>query len=205
MESLPATTPQPTPPAPTPQPQNEPHSRRGKVARLPKKLRDQINFLILDGVPYLDIIQRLNLAAHGITDHNLTTWKSGGHRDFLRNLLITEAIQSKYELAQDIIERSGDGNEAGQALLHVMATNLCEFLADTDPTTLRESVLSDADKFTKFVNSMVRLAEGGIKCELHKFRTEERAAQAAKANTPPEKRGISEEALRLAEEKLKLM
>ena len=50
-----------------------------------------------------------------------------------------------------------------------------------------------------------RLAEGGIKCELHKFRTEERAAQAAKRKAPAERPGISEEALREAEDKLNLL
>src|SRR2546428_443461 len=78
-------------------------------------------------------------------------------------------------------------------------------LAKTDPATLRQSLLSDADKFTRFVNSMVRLAEGGIKCELHKFHHQDRCAQAARQKSPSEKPGISDESLRIAEEKLKLL
>ena len=38
----------------------------GKVARLPKALRDQINQWILDGVTYPDIIQRLGEHGQGL-------------------------------------------------------------------------------------------------------------------------------------------
>ena len=77
--------------------------------------------------------------------------------------------------------------------------------SDPHDQTLRENLLSDADKFTRFVNSMVRLAEGGIKCEVHKFRAIDRAADAAKQKSPAAKPGISDEALRIAEQKLKLL
>jgi hypothetical protein len=52
---------------------------------------------------------------------------------------------------------------------------------------------------------MVRLAEGGIKCELHKYHQQDRSAEVAKQNDKAEKPGISDEALRIAEEKLKLL
>jgi hypothetical protein len=85
-----------------------------------------------------------------------------------------------------------------------MAVNLCEFLTETDPVVLRESLLSDADKFTRFVNAMVRLAEGGIKCVVHKFNSEDRETEAAK-HLNPETKGITDESLQAAETKLKLL
>jgi hypothetical protein len=186
-------------------PQLHSERRNGKVARLPKSVRDQINNLILDGVPYLDIIERLSPDTDGLTECNLSNWKAGGYLDWLRELQLAQAIQAKYELAQAIVARSSDDNAAGQAVLQTIAANLCEFLVETDPATLRESLLSDADKFTRFVNSMVRLAEGGIKCQLHKFRAQDRAAEAEKRKKPAGPRGISDEALRLAEERLRLL
>ena len=204
---IPVTPPDSDSPAgpPPDRPVRNDHARTGKVARLPKPIRDQISSMILDGIPYLDIIQRLSPEAHDLNEQNLSNWKSGGYLDWLRELHVTQAIQAKYELAQSIVANSADDNAAGQAVLQTIAVNLCEFLAETDPATLRESLLSDADKFTRFVNSMVRLAEGGIKCELHRFRTQDRAAQAAKRKNPAERPGISEESLRLAEEKLHLL
>jgi hypothetical protein len=179
--------------------------RNGKVARLPKAVRDQLNTMLLDGVSYPEIISSLGPAGDGLTEMNLSNWKNGGYVDWLRENQLTNAIQAKHELAQSIVERSGGDHKAGQAVLNVIALNLCEFLVETDPAAHRESLLSDADKFTRFVNAMVRLAEGGIKCQLHKFHEEDRAAEIARQKNPPEKRGISDEALRLAEQKLKLL
>ena len=152
-----------------------PASRRnGKVARLPKSVRDQINVMIQDGVPYLQIIERVGPPAVALTEGNLSEWKSGGYVDWLRELQLTQALQAKHELAQEIVAHSAEANGAGQAILQIIAANLCEFLAETDPATLQQSLFSDADKFTRFVNSMVRLAEGGIKCELHKDHHQDR-------------------------------
>jgi hypothetical protein len=194
---------------PAPQPQTlqfrASDRRNGKVARLPKSIRDQINIMIQDGVTYLQIIERIGPPAEALNERNLSEWKSGGYVDWLRELQLLQALQAKHELAQNLLQRTADGNQAGQAVLQIIAANLCEFLADTDPATLRESLLSDADKFTRFVNSMVRLAEGGIKCDLHKFHHQDRAAEAARQATTTEKPGISDESLRIAEEKLKLL
>jgi hypothetical protein len=47
--------------------QFQPKERRtGKVARLPESIRDQINTMIQDGVPYLQIIERLGTVAQGL-------------------------------------------------------------------------------------------------------------------------------------------
>jgi hypothetical protein len=202
--SLPVPAAPQSPPIPKP---TEPDNRRkGKIARLPKATRDKINTMLQDGVPYLEIIDRLGPEGHGLIEKNLSNWKSGGYMDWLRGCQLAEAIQIKYEIAQDIIANSTESTGPGRAVLHILATNLCQFLAETDPSELRESLLSDADKFTKFVNAMVRLAEGGIKCELHKFHTDDRTAQIAKQNrASDEQPGISDESLQKAEQKLKLL
>lgn len=188
--------------APEPQPPKEPERRRGKVARLPKSIRDQINVMIQDGVPYLQIIERTGPPAAHLNEDNLSNWKAGGYKDWLRELQVTQALQVKAELAKEIVTHSADDNAAGQAVLQIIAGNLLEFLSETDPAELRQSLLSDSDKFTRFVNSMVRLAEGGIKCELHKCRQKARSLAAQGSTGKP---GISDEALLEAEAKLKLL
>jgi len=205
----------PDPPEPSASPQSkiENHNskivksdrRNGKIARLTKSVRDQINIMIQDGVTYREILETLGPVGVGINEQNVSNWKNGGYLDWLREIRVTEALRAKNELAQAIVARSADANGAGQAVLQIIAANLCEFLADTDPVALRDSLLSDADKFTRFVNAMVRLAEGGIKCELHKFRHDDRAAEAAKQKNTSERPGISDESLHRAEEKLKLL
>ena len=204
-DSPPPSPSDPQPPAPPfgQAPPKPAERRKGKIARLSKAIRDQLNLMIQDGIPYLQIIERLGPEGQGLNEQNLSNWRSGGYQDWLRHQHISEAIHAKHELAENIVSQAGDGNQAGQAVLQVIAANLCEFLVETDPSTLRESLLSDADKFTRFVNSMVRLAEGGIKCELHKFRNQDRAAETEQAKSQGGKKGISDESLHTAEEKLR--
>jgi hypothetical protein len=179
--------------------------RKGKVARLPKAVHDKINTMILDGVPYLEIIEGLSPDTEGLTESNLCNWKNGGYLDWLQQLSVAEKIQDKYELAQEIATRCGDDNAAAEVLLHNIASNLCQLMAETDPSAIRESLLSDADKFSGFVNVMVRLADGSIRCQLQKFRLQDRTRENARRKNPADPPGISEEALHLAEAKLKLL
>src|SRR5260370_21176943 len=146
-ENLPAPdAPAPTTPPPPSAPREKSKGRRkGKIGHMPKATRDRINEMIQDGVPYLEIIECLGPEGQGLNEVNLSNWKSGGYLDWLKEMQIADAMQAKYELAESIVARSGEGNAAGQAVLGVIAANLCEFPAHTDPATLRQSLLSDPD------------------------------------------------------------
>src|SRR5689334_19031616 len=106
-------------------------TRTGKVARLPQATRDKLNQMLLDGVPYLSIIESLAQEAPGLLEINISRWRSGGYLDWLRKLEISDALRAKYELARDIVTNSDDDNAASHAVIHSISLNLCEFLATT--------------------------------------------------------------------------
>src|SRR6266581_3738274 len=64
--------------------------RNGKVARLPLALREQINHMLDDGVPYKTIIQKLGEAGKHLNEDNIGNWRLGGHRDYLNTLQIND-------------------------------------------------------------------------------------------------------------------
>src|SRR5439155_26806962 len=70
-----------SPPASSPDPKHS-HGRTGKVARLPKRARDTINQMMLDGHTYLEIITALGDDGKELNEDNLSTWKSGGYLEF---------------------------------------------------------------------------------------------------------------------------
>ena len=179
-------------------------TRRGFVARLPKETRERINTMIEDGVPYLETLARIGPEAAHITEKHMANWRSGGYQDWLREQQKINLLRNKRDFAFDLLARN-NGSQIPQTILQLLATNVCEFLVDLDPANLRESLLSDSDKFSRFVGTMVKLADGEIKCERHQNLQDDRAAAAAKQKAPGEKPGISDESLRVAEEKLKLM
>src|SRR3954463_4704238 len=59
--------------------------RTGKVARLPKHIREIVNQLIEDGCTYLYIIKRLEELGHpGFFNCNISRWRTGGYQTWLR-------------------------------------------------------------------------------------------------------------------------
>src|SRR5215472_11414176 len=60
------------------------HRRRaGKIAKLPQAVREQINTMLQDGVPYAKIIATLGDAGQGINIHNLSRWRRADYQDWL--------------------------------------------------------------------------------------------------------------------------
>ena len=89
-------------------------TRRGKIARLPRALREELNHRLDEGDPQKDLVGWLNslpevkavLQAHfegkAITAQNLSEWKQGGYRDWRAQL---EAL----EIARCLREESSAG------------------------------------------------------------------------------------------------
>jgi len=178
--------------------------RNGNVAKLPKATRHQINLMIDDGIPYHEILSRLGDEAQGVNESHLSTWRcGGGFQDWLKDQQKIELLEKKRDFAFDLLKKQ-NGSQIPQTVLQLLATNICEFLVEFDPANLKTSLLSDSDKFSRFVGSMVKLAEGEIKCEQNQTTMEDRAAT-SKRSAPGEKPGVSEESLRTAEEKLRLL
>ena len=179
--------------------------RTGKVARLPKPVRDQINQMLLDGLPYSEILQKLGEQVQHISDDNLSNWKAGGYQDWLREQQRVEMIRFRQEFAIDLVGNV-DPSKVHQATLQVAAANMVELLVDLDPITLRETLENEPDKYTRLLNAIARLSDGEIKCERHRTNEAERQAKIAKDRALAEKKGgISPEALKAAKDALKLM
>src|SRR5689334_11194470 len=61
---------------------------KGKVARLPKVLRDQVNSLLDDGFTYKAIIQKLNQSTnprlpYALSEMNISRYKDNSYQDYL--------------------------------------------------------------------------------------------------------------------------
>jgi hypothetical protein len=63
------------------------HPRNGKVARLPEAIRNQINRMLDDGMPYRAILEKLREShpeglPYSISDMNLSNWFHGGFEEW---------------------------------------------------------------------------------------------------------------------------
>jgi len=119
--------------------------RNGNIARLPKNLRDLINQSLLDGVPYRQIIKRIqdaglprqsgptpglprqSEATAGISPQNISQWRKGGYKDWLIEQQWREDTRTRHEAATDLIDKL-DLGKANQAALYVAALQIFEAL-----------------------------------------------------------------------------
>src|SRR5687767_5424549 len=114
--------PQPRPSCANPEVQGpRSHKRHGKVAQLPRELREQINQMLDDGSSYPPIIRWLADHGHpGFNGSNLSAWKAGGFQDWLDHKDHITEMDGLRDLSLDIAERFR-GTKMQQATLYVSA------------------------------------------------------------------------------------
>jgi len=110
--------------------------RRGKIARLPESVREQINVMLSDGLPYATIIARLGDHGQGLNKDNLSRWRKADHQDWL-------AEQHWLAAASGLSQPSPDTKD------------LALLLTELDCTP----VLAHPDGFVRRVNLMTRIVD----------------------------------------------
>ncbi len=144
------------PPSPLGAPPPELYRRKGKVAQLPKDLRDLVNNLILDGQTYSVIIEQLS--AHGISlnHENLSNWRKGGHQDYLAELSRFDYHHAKYEAASDLLQDT-ETSKLPEATLQTVAAQMYDLFGHFRSEILAQKLASDPDKYIRLVNALSRL------------------------------------------------
>jgi hypothetical protein len=106
----------------------------GKVARLPKPLRDQINQWVLDGASYPDIIQRLGDHGKGLNPGHLCEWKKRGFQDWLLEQAWLAETRARQEPAADL-SADFDATQLNHAALQLGTLHIFEALRDLGPAS----------------------------------------------------------------------
>ncbi len=115
--------------------------RAGKIAQLPPAVREQINLLLHDNLPYADIIARLGDIGKHLNKDNLSRWRKADHQDWLAEQTWLEATRGRPERQPEV--------------KHV-ATLLHEF--DSDSLHAAMSRRGAGITLPRVINSAVRMA-----------------------------------------------
>jgi hypothetical protein len=95
-------------------------TRTGKIARLPKHLRHQLNSRLEDGEPGKQLVEWLNglpevqevlqlrFGGRPISEQNLSEWKQGGYPEWLKLQESRYLVQHLAEQAEDVETDAGD-------------------------------------------------------------------------------------------------
>ncbi len=162
---------QATPCSPGPPPPATPHSsdrRTSKVARLPRKLRELVNVMLSDGVPYAVIIKRMARRGHHLNHDNLSRWFTGGHQDWLKEQAWLEEMRARLDFASDIVTDK-QGYLLQEASLRIAVIQMYKLLTDFDPAVLKPKLAQHPGAYSRILGALCKLTEGSIKLERHRL------------------------------------
>ena len=185
--------------------------RRGKIARLPHALREQVNRALRDGKTYVSVEKLLADAGHtDISEDNVRNWHNGhggesGFQEWLRQQHRIEDIQRRREWALETV-KSGDLGSFSEAGLMDAASKLFEVSSDFDVQLLRDKLDEDPELYLELTKAIARMAKPEL--EFRKFKehvaAQKQRLQEAAADAKREG-GISEETLKRIEEAANLL
>src|SRR5882672_4627130 len=162
----PNASPAQNPPAPAPSgsnienpaasPSTPEHRSRSKIGRLPKAIRDKLNFLVRDGLLCQDVADQLRGDAKDITARNISAWAAGPHyqrwlleQDWLENLRVDQ--ESGFDLLNDF-----DAARFNEAVLQLAITRLFLAFRHLDSGNLDQKLGGNAQAFGRLVTALAR-------------------------------------------------
>jgi hypothetical protein len=161
----------------------------GFVARLPKALRDQLNQMMLDAVPYAVIIERLGDPASHLKPHHLTEWKKRGHQDWLLHQDWLADRRIRQESAAEMLDDC-DSNKVNQGALQLGTLYIYDALRDLRAGGLESKLGGDSAAFARLLNALSRASRETL--QLQKYRDVCDRARAALNELKDPKRKLNE-------------
>ncbi len=163
---------------------NNQHSLIGKIARLPKSIREKLNRRLDDGQPASEILPWLNalprvqkiLEAHfagaPVNEPNLSHWRANG---FMRWQQKQEPLARLAELGEDAtdISRAGRGRLA-RAAATITAAQILEFLKGIPP---EKRSTADLAKISFAVSTLLNSDQNQVRLKYEKTRVQQRDEQ----------------------------
>ena len=138
-----------------------PRRRNGKIARLPDAIRDQVNQMIHDGLPYDNISAWLADQGHpGICKMNLSRWAHGGYRDWLDEQHDLQLERDRYNWALEMAERKDDRTMVNAAR-QLNAMHFFDAVNRMDSVELSKMLDRRPEKFITLLNSFSKHRKGG--------------------------------------------
>ncbi len=150
-----AITEQPTPiPAPEPIAEESEHRGNGKVARLPKVLRDQVNRMLDDGLSYKAIIEKLEQSTdpplpYKLLEMNVSRWKDNGYQRYLRHQEWRDDLRILRESGSEMTELN-DGPKFQETLTQIALTEIFRVLQQGE-------LKPDSLNYIRLFNALARL------------------------------------------------
>lgn len=190
-------------------PKKKPEARigkrsNGKVAQLPQAVRERINQMLVDGVRYLEIIERLGKDGKGLNRVNIGNWRKLGHQKWLKQQDRMEYMRTIREFAMEAAKEN-EGSVVQEAGVQLAAAQVYDLLMDFEPEGLKETLKGSPKNYARLVSTLSRLSENGLKFERYRAQVALHKANIEKEISLSKQNGITVETLQRIEQEINLM
>jgi len=192
-------------------------TRNGKIARLPRKVREQLNQRLdegeqgkqlvawLNGLPEVQELLAVQFQGKAINEQNMTEWKQGGFQDWLRHQEALECVRTAAEQARELADEAGP-----TPLTDVLSASVALLLSKliSEANSSQESTQESRREMLALIREWTALRKGDHRAARLKMCQEDWAAAKAKvadeeAKTAAEaKEAAAKEQERVEERKL---
>jgi len=133
-------------------------ARKGKVARLPTQIRDQVNLRLRDNVAYPKIIEFLDdNGCRGFNEMNISNWRNGGYKEWETKQLWIEKMRNAHKILT-----GNKGPKSEEENFSLAASLLFHLLTEVNVAHLGDNLGSKPDTYLKAVNCLARLSEAAL-------------------------------------------
>ncbi len=144
--------------------------RTGKIASLPNPIREHINRMLQDGVPYRVIIEKLHdpgapALPYEISEHNISEWKDGGYQDWLKDQFWQEEMRDRQQAFSGLLA-NGDAIQLPEGGLQLAAIGLCELLRDL--SELGDGQKKDPDQCVRLSHALARVSRSILQLQQYR-------------------------------------
>lgn len=142
-----------------------PTARKGKIARLPRTIRERINEMLRDNVNGPEILAWANAEAKldgdaSLTPQNLSVWREGGFAEWLDKQEKVDRVQQLSEYALRLATASGGSTNSTASA--IAGGQVLEILEDFDVETQKELLRAKPELFLDLLDRISRLQRSSV-------------------------------------------
>jgi hypothetical protein len=137
--------------------------RTDKIARLPQSVRDSINHLLDEGLPYKQIIQNLGPHGKGLTKQNLSRWKQGPYQEYLKDQDFKDFTRHQMEFAARLLrEIPEDSVQIRESCSRIAALQTLDALMHHGSSVLKHTLQNRPESILSLYNTICNLANADL-------------------------------------------
>src|SRR5687767_8644020 len=159
------------------------HAPKGKVARLPGKLRNQVNDRLYDGQSYTQIIAWLQEQGHpGFNEMNISRWREGAYQAWLTAQERHDHRDFLHELAE---QTDSDDSTFQDASIHLAQLQFFEALNRLDGADLAIMVKENRKEFIQLLKTFTHFNRYCLQRQKFRHDVDQRQKAERHRNQPP--------------------